>query len=569
MKASAIIRIRIITAGILLLALTLVVRLYYIQIIYNDYYTDRAERQYVHTVQDLFNRGSIYFMTKDNEAVSAATMKSGFLLSINPSVIGDPEEIYTKLQSVVPLEKEIFLAHAADTDDTYYEVARHVSKEQGEHISELDVTGVGLYRDQWRYYPGDALEAHAVGFVAFDRDRLVGRYGLERYYEDTLAREDEHLTVNFFAEIFSNLGALVFDTQDTRKGDVVTSIEPTVARTLEAELEKAHKTWNSNLTAGIIIHPKTGDIYALGVYPNFNLNDRSLVGIEAFRNPLVENVYEFGSIIKALTVAAGLDSKVITPQSTYYDAGFIDLDGFTISNFDGRGRGTVSMQEVLNQSLNTGVAHIVEQMGTDTFREYFLNLDLGSETGVDLPNETFGLVENLESPRKVEYATASFGQGIAMTPIGTVRALSTLANGGVLVTPHIGQEIRFENGGTHEISFPEDERVFQEETTEEVTRMLVRVVDEALRGGTRKMDRYSIAAKTGTAQIANSEEGGYYDDRFLHSFFGYFPAFDPEFLIFLYTVEPKQVRYASETLTDPFMNLVTFLINYYNIPPDR
>jgi len=208
-------------------------------------------------------------------------------------------------------------------------------------------------------------------------------------------------------------------------------------------------------------------------------------------------------------------------------------------------------------------------VGKDQFREYFLNYRLGSETGIDLPNEVFGLVENLNARTDVEYATASFGQGIALTPVAATRALATLANGGTLVTPHVAKELRFTDGTSKEIRYPEGARVLQEETSEEISRMLAVVVDDALRGGTVALPSHSIAAKTGTAQIPDPVNGGYYDDRFLHSFFGYFPAYEPEFIIFLYTVEPKGVRYASETLTDPFMQLTEFLINYYSIPPDR
>jgi stage V sporulation protein D (sporulation-specific penicillin-binding protein) len=568
MRANATLRIRIITAGVLFLALILIARLYHIQIAYGSAYREQAERQYVHTVRDFFDRGSIFLTTRSGERVSAATVKSGFLMAINPQRIEDPEAVYAQLAPLVPLEREDFLRRA-QMKATYVEVAEGLDEETTDAVDALDIDGVSLHRDQWRYYPGEELAAATIGFVASDGTTLAGRYGLERSYEGVLEREAERLSVNFFAELFEDLGGVVLGNDSERPGHLETWIEPTVARALESELREVQEEYGSVLSGGIVLDPRTGAIHALGVTPSFNLNDRSGVALAQFRNPLVENVYEMGSIIKPLTMAAGIDSGAIVPEDTYYDAGTLELDGYTIGNFDGRGRGMVPMQEVLNQSLNTGVAWIVSQMGTERFAEYFRALGLGSETGIDLPNETHGLISNLNSPRKIEYATASFGQGIAMTPIETVRALASLANGGVLTTPHVGRRIVYEDGGEREVSFPEDGRVFSEETAETVTRMLVEVVDSSLAYGQRSLEHHTIAAKTGTAQIANPEAGGYYDDRYLHSFFGYFPAYEPRFLVFLYTVEPQGVRYASETLTDPFMDLATFLINYYDLPPDR
>lgn len=569
MRDTAVTRIRIISAGIIVLALILVGRLYHVQIHKGAEYLESGERQYVHTVRDLYSRGNIFFTTKDNDLVSAATVQSGYVLTANPQLVTDPEGAYEAVKDFVTADRETIIARLSDQDRVYVELAKHVTEEEADQIEAFEIKGLQLYRSQWRYYPGEDMAARTIGFVGFKGDELSGRYGLERYYEDVLKRSDERLSVNFFAEMFGNLGEIVFDRAPARRGDVVTTIEPTVTRYLQNRLRDTQETWDSTLTGGIIINPKNGEIYALGAVPDFDLNNRTDVPIENFRNPLVEDVYEMGSIVKALTVAAGLDSGAVTADTTYYDAGFIDFDEFTIGNFDGKGRGYVDMQEVLNQSLNTGVSFIVEEMGGDEFADYFKDLKLGTETGIDLPGEVYGLTSNLDTRRDVELATASFGQGLALTPIAITRALATLGNGGTLITPHVAKELRFLDGSVQPVQYPEGDRVFSEATSEEISRMLTAVVDDALRGGTVKLDNYSVAAKTGTAQIADPENGGYYENRFLHSFFGYFPSYDPEFLVFLYTVEPKGVRYASETLTDPFIDITEFLINYYSIPPDR
>ena len=570
MRFNFIVRIRVILGFVLLVATLLLVRLYFVQVVYGDVYSERADRQYARPNENLFDRGSIFFEDKSARLVSAATLKTGFTVSINPSILEAPEDVYERLSSIIEIDRDNFLMRAGKIDDPYEEIAKRVSSEDGLAIDGLNIEGVSVHKERWRFYPGEELAAQTVGFIAFQGDELSGRYGLERYYNDTLSRNTDSLYVNFFAEIFSNINKTLFTYDNTREGDIITTIEPSVQLFLERKLEEVRDAWSARQTAGIIINPQNGEIYALGVYPSFDINRFSEAeDASVFSNPLVESVYEMGSIMKPLTLAAGVDSGAITPETTYYDAGSVTLDGLTISNFDGEGRGRVPMQEILNQSLNTGATFVMQQMGTDIFRKYMLNYGIGKETGIDLPNEGVGLVKNLESPRTIEYATASFGQGIAVTPIEMVRALSSLANGGKLITPHLGKEIKYKTGLSKTISYVDGERVLQEKSSEEITRMLVKVVDEALLGGAVKFQNYSVAAKTGTAQIANTEARGYYDDRFLHSFFGYFPAYDAKFLIFLLALEPEGVRYASQTLTHPFIDTVNFLVNYYDIPPDR
>jgi cell division protein FtsI/penicillin-binding protein 2 len=433
----------------------------------------------------------------------------------------------------------------------------------------MDLPGVTLVDERWRYYPGTRLGSHVIGFVGWKGDTQSGRYGLENYYNDVLERADDTVKYNFFAEIFGDLRT------DEKKGsdlpgDIVVTIEPTVQLNLEKTLASFSREWSPETTGGIIMNPKTGEILAMAAFPDFDPNNYSSESNPAvYGNPLVESVFEMGSIMKPVTVAAGLDAGVITPASTYDDKGFLEMNGEKISNFDKKGRGITSMQEVLNQSLNTGAAYVALKLGHEKFSAYMRSFGIGEETGIDLPNELRGLTKNLDSTRDIERATASYGQGIAVTPIMMARALSVLGNGGILVNPHLIKEIRYKVGFSKHPDYSSTRRVISAKASEDITRMLVTVVDKALMHGDAKLPRYSIAAKTGTAQVANPAGGGYFDDRYLHSFFGYFPAYDPKFLVFLFTVYPKNVTYASQTLTKPFLDTTKFLLSYYEVPPDR
>ncbi len=570
MKFQPISRIWVFYGGILLFAAILSYKLFMVQILNGNAYSEKADRQYIAPVANTFNRGSIFFSEKDSTLVSAATLKFGFIVAINPSMIEDASSVFDALSAILPLDSDTFFIRASKKQDPYEEVARRVSQKDADKINALGIDGVIVSKEKWRFYPAGSSAAHVLGFVGYQGGELSGRYGLERYYDDVLTRDKDALYVNFFAEVFTNISESIFNRGEARDGDIVTTIESSVQGVLEGALADLLETQNAKSAGGIIINPSNGEIYALSNIPTFDpnsFNTEESLGI--FTNALVENVFEMGSIIKPLTMAAGLDAGVVTPETEYNDKGYVLLDGKRIENYDGKARGVVPMQTILNKSLNTGAVFVQQKLGKESFRKYMLSFGLGEETGIDLPNETIGLVDNLSSPRDLEYATASFGQGIAMTPIATARALSVLGNGGTLITPHLVKRIDYSTGRSRNVVWEEGERVLKKETSEEITRMLVAVVDEALRGGTVALPNHSIAAKTGTAQIAREDGGGYYEDKFLHSFFGYFPAYDPKFLVFLYVVDPKNARYASQSLTAPFMDITTFLLNYYDVPPDR
>ncbi len=568
MRSSVARKVLWLQCGVLLLSVLLLIRLYDLQIIRGEYYAARSETQQgIHSDAD-DERGTIFFQNKSGALSTAAGSEFGYTIALQPNKIENRPELFARLSKSVPSLSEAKIAQALqNTTDPYEEVASRVLKAEIDALIAAGVPkGVLLLRDSWRAYPGKKLAAHTIGLLRFENSsstKQSGAYGLERSYDEALSKPSTGS-----GDSFTRVGVRLFGKAKEPGADLITNIEPTVQSRLEEILGNYNSTWNPTEVGGIILDPKTGAVIAATSLPTFDPSDVKATDVNTLSNPLVEKVYEFGSTMKPITMASAIDAGEVTSKTTYNDTGSVTIQGKKVSNYDGRARGVVPVQEILSQSLNVGIAFLVNKLGPEEMHNYLQKFGLTEETGIDLPGEASPLTSNIDTDHLLELTNAGFGQGIAVTPFAMARALSVLANDGSLVQPHVGKFLSYPGGIEKTLGWSPERRVVSEKAAKETTDMLVKVVDSALKNGAARNDQLTIAAKTGTAQIP-SPKGGYYTDRYLHSFFTYFPADNPKFLVFFYAVAPQGALYAADTWTESFKSITTFLISYYQIPPNR
>ena len=521
----------------------LVFNLYNLQIVGGKGYIARADSQAAGLDWQVGRRGSIFFTDRNGNLMQMAAIKDVPFVFAVPKDMDDVAETVHQLVAVTGQDPNEIITSLKGKKQVALE--KKASADLVEKIDDLKLKGIYTSVKPTRSYPLSSLAAHLLGFVSPDSEGVgeSGRYGVEKFYDNELKGSSSTTKSGGW-----NQGE-----------DLYLTIEPNVQKEAERILNDIVNRFQAVSGLAIVQEPKTGKILALAGEPTFDPNKYQESDLSTFLNPATQKIYEPGSIFKVLTMAAGIDAGKITPQTTYVDKGKLTLNGRTVSNWDYKTHGAygkITMTDVIENSINTGAIFAEKTTGHKVFTDYMKKFGLDEETGVELPGELSGNLKRVNSKEPdVAFATASYGQGVAVTPVGLLSAVGVLANKGLLMRPYVNAE------STATVV----RRVVSEKTAKQVTDMMVSAVKL---NKVAHIPGYSIAGKTGTAFIPDFNHGGYTTEVF-NTYIGYGPTSDPKFIILFRLEKPVGAPLAGTSVVPAFREMAQFMINYYDIPPDH
>jgi len=560
-------RIYFLALLVFLSAAVIFFRLYSLQVAAYDVYRAIAQNQHYIFQKLIPKRGKIYL--KDGDGLYPLAINREFKMAYAvPKEVKDREKAIIGISSALDLEEDAIRKKLDDPEDMFEILKHRLTDEEISKIKELEISGVYLMPESFRYYPAAELAAQTVGFVGSDGREYKGRYGLEAYWEKELRGTPGNLSQERDAGgRWISIANREFN--PARDGaDLVLTIDRIVQYETEKILKETVEKHGADSGTILAMEPKTGKILAAANYPSFNPNEYSKCeDMSLFMNPSVSEAYECGSVFKAITMAIGIDDGKVEPDSVYYDSGSVREAGYVIKNSDEKAYGEQTMTQVLEKSLNTGAIYVEKLTGNKKFADYVKRFGFGEKTGIGLPGESRGNINNLKAlKRDIQFFTASFGQGIAVTPIQLIAAYSAIANGGKLMEPQLVEKKIYSDGGIEEVEPREIRRVIKKETAEKLSRMLQSVVENG-HGKRAGVSGYLVGGKTGTAQVAKAGEKGYEKGIAVGSFVGFAPIDDPQFTVLVKIYDPKDVQWAESTAAPAFSRVMKFLLEYYKISP--
>lgn len=567
-------RIQFLHFGVILIFIAILSRLFYWQIIQAKSLAKQAKSQHELGSNIQAPRGNI--LARDGSWL-AARADAYILYAEIPNLKESSKTVANKIAPFLVedsndkqllLEEVERIQNLLDKKETVWLVLkRRLDPEIKSNIEALSIDGLGFEKIDTRVYPEASAAAHLLGFVGKQEDGSdTGYFGLEGYYNLSLQGKP-----GFFENEKDALGkpinvGSIKEISAIGGVDLLTHIDKTIQMYVEKELKEGLEKYSANSGTVIVMNPKDGAVIAMSSFPSFELDKYWNYSDEFFKNPVVSYSFEPGSVFKIFVMASALDSKLVKPD-TICDVcdGPYKVDKYFIETWDKKYFPDSTLTDVIVHSDNIGMSFVSNKMGSDLLYDYLKKFGFGNNTGIDLQGEFSPKIREKSSWNIVDLATASFGQGIAVTPIQLIKAGSIIANGGIDITPQVVDKLQG-LGWVYDIKPQVGERVISEQAAKDITAMMV----EAAKKGEAKwtfLRGFNVAGKTGTAQIPIS---GHYDsEKTIASFIGFAPADDPKFIMLVTLNEPKSSPWASETAAPLWFSIAKDLFSYYKIQPDQ
>ena len=557
------IRIRYIFLIVLILLFLIIIRVFYIQVFSYNKLSNLADDLWSRKLPIAADRGEIL----DRNGKKLASNITTTSLVLIPNQIKDKEKVSADLASILNVSVTEMKKHVykKTSIERVHPEGRRLPYEIADRIDKLNYDGVYLLKESKRYYPYSNLLSHVLGYVGIDNQGLSG---LELYYDNYLTGEDG--AIKYFSDgKGKRLELSEVYVAPTSGVTVKTTIDLDLQMAVENELDNVMAKYNADHALVIVMDPNNGEILAMSSRPDFDSNNYQKYNNEIInRNLPIWMTYEPGSTFKIITLASALEEKSIDLfNDTYYDDGSIKVESATLHCWKHGGHGQETFLQVVENSCNPGFVVMGQKVGKEKLMNYFNKFGFGKKTGIDLNGEASGILFSLDKMGPIEHATTSFGQGISVTPIQQIAAVSAAINGGSLYKPYIVKSLNETETNTLIKDFNKEKirNVISKETSDLVKFTLESVVANGT-GRNAYIENYRVGGKTGTAQKVNN--GVYMTGNYIVSFMGFLPANNPEIVVYVAVDNPKGVTQYGGTVSAPIAkNIMNSAIEILKINP--
>jgi len=535
-------------------------RLVSIQYIYASKYKSEADFQHKEEFVVNSTRGKIL----DRNLVELATSLIEKTVYANPKLVLSPDREAEALSGILGLSYDDIKAKLGNKDLGFVYIKRQISSETAELISQLNLPGIYIQNENKRYYPQGDLAASIIGFAGLDNN---GLNGIELQYEKFLRGVDGKYIIE--KDVYGNMipGSNNNYIAPIDGGDVLLTIDSQIQYILQEKLEEVAKTYKAEDAIAVVINPKTGEIYAMGSYPGFDLNNYQEFDTALYKNLGTSFTYEPGSTFKIVNISSSIDSGSIKPDQVFNLPPSIRVGDKIIKEISRTYNIEYTTGEIIKYSSNIGAVTSALAMGKQQFYEYIKKYGFGEKTGIDLPGEESGLFYNYKNWPSSMIGALAIGQSISVTPLQLVRAACVIANGGYLVTPYIVKEIRLTNDKIEQPEMQESTSIIGKDTAAAVKDMMLSCVQDGT-GTAAQIVGVNVCGKTGTAQKANKNGIGYTEGRVITSFVGFAPYEDPEIAIVVVVDEPQgpeDLIWGSTVAAPVFKDIMNFSLQRLRI----